>query len=253
MAGAPSQLDLFDYKPELARLEGKPLPPEVIAGQRYAFIRPDAAVLGPRFKFAKHGQSGAELSEVLPHLAKVADDVSFLKAVHTDQFNHAPAQIFFNTGFSQPGRPSIGSLDPSGAGKATRANCPATKTTSGAATSSEKSRSDHCRLPVTLPCTHLLIVGPTCLFALARIDHSHYASDPLSARARRARLSTPAGSARRGAVPHRGRIQQTLASALGSAAVDSVALRNLRAALFRAAIARLRSRNARRDARLPPG
>src|SRR3954468_21206545 len=57
MAGAPSQLDLFDYKPELAKLEGKPLPPEVIRGQRYAFIRPDAAVLGPRFKFAKHGQS----------------------------------------------------------------------------------------------------------------------------------------------------------------------------------------------------
>ncbi|CAN5310228.1 DUF1501 domain-containing protein [soil metagenome] len=108
MAGAPSQLDLFDYKPELAKLEGKPLPPEVIKGQRYAFIRPDAAVLGPRFKFAKHGKSGAELSEVLPHLAKVADDICILKAVHTDQFNHAPAQIFFNTGFSQPGRPSIG-------------------------------------------------------------------------------------------------------------------------------------------------
>src|SRR5215211_1084599 len=63
MAGAPSQLDLFDHKPELARLEGKPLPPSVIAGQRYAFIRPDAAVLGPRFKFSRHGQSGAELSE----------------------------------------------------------------------------------------------------------------------------------------------------------------------------------------------
>ncbi|HEY1188144.1 MAG TPA: DUF1501 domain-containing protein, partial [Gemmata sp.] len=109
MAGAPSQLDLFDYKPALAKLEGKPLPPEVIKGQRYAFIRPDAAVLGPRFKFAKQGKSGAEISEALPHLAKVVDDVCILKAVHTDQFNHAPAQIFFNTGFSQPGRPSIGS------------------------------------------------------------------------------------------------------------------------------------------------
>jgi hypothetical protein len=109
MAGAPSQLDLFDHKPQLAKLEGKPLPPSVIMGQRYAFIRPDAAVLGPRFKFAKHGQSGAELSEVLPHLAKVVDDVCILKAVHTDQFNHAPAQIFFNTGFGQPGRPSMGS------------------------------------------------------------------------------------------------------------------------------------------------
>src|SRR5438105_43152 len=94
MAGAPSQLDLFDYKPELARLEGKPLPPSVIRGQRYAFIRPDAAVLGPRFKFARHGQCGAELSEMLPHLAKVVDDIAIVKSMRTDQFNHAPAQIF---------------------------------------------------------------------------------------------------------------------------------------------------------------
>jgi hypothetical protein len=109
MAGAPSQLDLFDPKPELTRLEGKPLPPSVIGGQRYAFIRPDAAVLGPRFKFARYGESGAQLSEMLPHLAKVVDDICFIKSVQTDQFNHAPAQIFFNTGFSQPGRPSLGS------------------------------------------------------------------------------------------------------------------------------------------------
>src|SRR5689334_1535478 len=109
MAGAPSQLDLFDYKPELAKLEGKPLPPSVIGGQRYAFIRPDAAVMGPRFKFAKYGQSGAEISEVLPHLAGIVDDICMIKSVHTDQFNHAPAQIFFNTGFQQPGRPSMGS------------------------------------------------------------------------------------------------------------------------------------------------
>ncbi len=109
MAGAPSQLELFDNKPELTKLEGKPLPPSVIGGQRYAFIRPDAAVLGPRYKFSKHGKSGAELSEMLPHLAKVADDICLVKSVRTDQFNHAPAQIFFNTGFSQPGRPCLGS------------------------------------------------------------------------------------------------------------------------------------------------
>ena len=109
MAGAPSQLDLFDYKPELARLEGQPLPPSVIMGQRYAFIRPDAAVMGPRFKFAQHGQCGASLSEMLPHLAGVVDDICIVKSTHTDQFNHAPAQIFLNTGFSQPGRPSLGS------------------------------------------------------------------------------------------------------------------------------------------------
>ena len=109
MAGAPSQLDLFDYKPTLHKLQGQPLPPSVIAGQRYAFIRPDAAVLGPQFKFARHGQSGAELSEMLPHLGKIADEICLIKSVRTDQFNHAPAQIFFNTGFQQPGRPSLGS------------------------------------------------------------------------------------------------------------------------------------------------
>src|SRR5947207_3244702 len=91
MAGAPSQLDLFDYKPNLAELEGKPIPPSVIGGQRYAFIQPNAAVLGPRFPFARHGKSGAELSSMLPHLAKVVDDICILKAVKTDQFNHAPA------------------------------------------------------------------------------------------------------------------------------------------------------------------
>lgn len=120
MAGAPSQLELFDNKPELARLEGKPLPPSVIGGQRYAFIRPDAAVLGPRFKFARHGQSGAELSEMLPHLARIVDDIAIVRSVHTDQFNHAPAQIFFNTGFSQPGRPCIGSWALYGLGSETQ-------------------------------------------------------------------------------------------------------------------------------------
>ena len=109
MAGAPSQLELFDHKPALAKLEGKPLPPSVIGGQRYAFIRPDAAVLGPQFKFARHGQSGLELGETLPHLASIADDICLIRSCTTDQFNHAPAQIFFQTGFSQPGRPSMGS------------------------------------------------------------------------------------------------------------------------------------------------
>ena len=109
MAGAPSQLDLFDHKPTLAAYQGKPIPPEVIGGQRYAFIRSDAAALGPQFKFAKHGESGAEISEVMPHLAKVVDDICIIRSTHTSQFNHAPAQIFFNSGFAQPGRPSIGS------------------------------------------------------------------------------------------------------------------------------------------------
>jgi hypothetical protein len=109
MAGAPSQLDLFDYKPALEKYEGKPIPPEVVRDQRYAFIRPDSAMLGPRFKFEKRGTCGAVVSDVLPHLAGVVDDLTLIRSMHTDQFNHAPAQIFLNTGSSLPGRPCMGS------------------------------------------------------------------------------------------------------------------------------------------------
>jgi hypothetical protein len=109
MAGAPSQLDLFDYKPKLKELAGKPIPPSVIAGQRYAFIQPDAAVLAPCYPFKKHGESGAELSDRLPYLSQAVDDIAFIKSTKTDQFNHAPAQLLLNTGFAIPGRPSMGS------------------------------------------------------------------------------------------------------------------------------------------------
>jgi Protein of unknown function (DUF1501) len=109
MAGAPSHLDLFDRKPKLAEFEGKPIPPSIIGGQRYAFIRSDAAVLGPRFRFSRHGQSGAEVAEIMPHFAQIVDDVCIVRSMHTDQFNHAPAQLFINTGAAQPGRPSLGS------------------------------------------------------------------------------------------------------------------------------------------------
>lgn len=90
------------------KLKGNPFP-SVIGNQRYAFIRSDAAVLGPRFKFSKHGNSGIEIADTLPWLGKIADEICIVKSMRTDQFNHAPAQIFFNTGFQQPGRPSIGS------------------------------------------------------------------------------------------------------------------------------------------------
>jgi hypothetical protein len=120
MAGAPSQLDLFDNKPDLTKYEGKPIPPSVINGQRYAFIRSDAAVLGPRFKFSNYGRCGAELSEMLPHLGEVVDDICLIKSMTTSQFNHAPAQIFLNTGFQQPGRPSFGSWVAYGLGAETR-------------------------------------------------------------------------------------------------------------------------------------
>ncbi|HET6424121.1 MAG TPA: DUF1501 domain-containing protein, partial [Planctomycetaceae bacterium] len=124
MAGAPSQLDLFDYKPKLVEYAGRSIPPEVIGGQRYAFIRSDAAALGPVFKFAKHGRCGTELSEALPELAKIVDDICLVRSIKTDQFNHAPAQIFFNTGFGQPGRPSLGSWVTYGLGAETN-NLPA--------------------------------------------------------------------------------------------------------------------------------
>jgi uncharacterized protein (DUF1501 family) len=119
MAGAPSQLELFDNKPLLRKLEGKPLPSSVIGDQRYAFIQPDAAVLGPRFDFERHGDSGAEISSALPHLAKISDEICLIRSMHTDQFNHAPAQLLFNSGFSQPGRPCIGSWATYGLGAET--------------------------------------------------------------------------------------------------------------------------------------
>ncbi len=109
MAGAPSQLDLFDYKPVLAEHDGESIPAEIVRDQRYAFIRRDAKLLAPRFKFAQHGQCGAELSEIVPGLAEVVDDVALVKAMHTDQFNHAPGQLFMNTGSPLPGRPCLGS------------------------------------------------------------------------------------------------------------------------------------------------
>src|SRR4051794_16998163 len=108
MAGAPSQLDLFDYKPALTRLNGQPCPEDLIKGERFAFIKGVPKLLGSPHKFAQHGESGAELSSLLPHLAKVVDEVAIVKSVHTTQFNHAPAQIFMNTGHQIPGRPSMG-------------------------------------------------------------------------------------------------------------------------------------------------
>jgi hypothetical protein len=109
MAGAPSQLDLFDYKPSLKRLDGQPCPEELIKGERFAFIKGVPKLLGSPHEFQKHGKSGAELSNLLPHLANIVDDVAIVKSMHTTQFNHAPAQIFLNSGHQIPGRPSMGS------------------------------------------------------------------------------------------------------------------------------------------------
>jgi hypothetical protein len=109
MAGAPSQLELFDYKPILAKLDGQQTPPSLLDGKRFAFIKGVPKMLGPQATFAQHGESGAWISNHLPHLATVADEITFLKAMHTDEFNHAPAQLFMYTGSPRLGRPSLGS------------------------------------------------------------------------------------------------------------------------------------------------
>jgi hypothetical protein len=109
MAGAPSHLELFDYKPQLAKFDGTLPPPDLVKGYRAAFINPSSKLLGPKFKFAKHGRCNAELSELLPHLATVVDDITIVKSMVTDAFNHAPGQIMMNTGSPLFGRPSIGS------------------------------------------------------------------------------------------------------------------------------------------------
>jgi hypothetical protein len=93
MAGAPSQLETFSYKPELAKLDGQDCPPSLLEGKKFAFIRGVPKMLGPQAKFRQHGRSGLWLSENLPHLSTVVDDMAILNAVTTDQFNHAPAQL----------------------------------------------------------------------------------------------------------------------------------------------------------------
>ena len=109
MAGAPSQLELFDYKPVLAQLDGQLCPESLLEGKRFAFIKGVPKMLGPQATFAQHGESRAWVSDRLPHLAQVVDELAFLKAMHTDQFNHAPAQLLVHTGGARLGRPSIGS------------------------------------------------------------------------------------------------------------------------------------------------
>ena len=109
MVGGPSQLDLFDYKPELVKNNGKNVPQRFIEGQRFAFIRGVPKLMGTPFKFKKHGKSGLELSELLPNLGSVADDLCVCKTLESELINHAPAQLFMQTGFGRFGRPSVGS------------------------------------------------------------------------------------------------------------------------------------------------
>lgn len=109
MAGSPSQFETFDFKPELAKMDGQDCPPSFLEGKQFAFITGVPKMLGPQASFARYGQSGAWVSENFPHLSNVVDDITFLKAVTTDQFNHAPAQLLMHTGSARLGRPSMGS------------------------------------------------------------------------------------------------------------------------------------------------
>ena len=120
MAGSPSQLDLFDYKPKLQELNGKDCPESLFKKERFAFIKGVPKMLGTPHTFQRHGKSGAELSELLPHLATVVDDIAIVKSMHTDQFNHAPAQLFLHTGAPRQGRPSMGAWLTYGLGSESR-------------------------------------------------------------------------------------------------------------------------------------
>jgi len=109
MIGAPSQLELFDYKPDLKRLDGEDCPQSFLEGKNFAFIQGTPKMLGPQFPFQQYGESGAWVSDRLPHFKEVVDDVSFIKTLQTDQFNHGPAQLMVHSGQPRIGYPSIGS------------------------------------------------------------------------------------------------------------------------------------------------
>ena len=123
MGGGPSHLELFDHKPELGKHEGTLPPKSLLEGYRAAFIDPNSTLLGPKFEFSRHGESGVELSELIPHTASIVDDISIVKSMVTDAFNHAPAQVMMSTGTQQFGRPSMGAWTLYGLGSESR-TCP---------------------------------------------------------------------------------------------------------------------------------
>ena len=108
MAGGPSQFELFDPKPKLQQLDGQVIPESFVKNKRFAFIKKDAKLLGTRRHFSRHGECGHSFSECLPHLASISDDLTVIRSMATDVFNHGPAKFFMNTGFNRFGRPSMG-------------------------------------------------------------------------------------------------------------------------------------------------
>lgn len=120
MAGAPSHLELFDHKPQLAKFDGTLPPPDLLKGYRAAFINPNSKLLGPKFGFRRYGKSGTELCELIPHIGEISDEIAIVKSMVTDAFNHAPGQLLMNTGSMQFGRPSMGAWVLYGLGSETR-------------------------------------------------------------------------------------------------------------------------------------
>src|SRR3989442_5836733 len=108
LTGSPPHLDLFDYKPELVKHDGQDCPQEILKGKRFAFTSGTPKLLGTRRTFTRHGEGGVWMSDAIPHLHAVADEICVVRSMNTDQFNHAPAELLVYTGSPRPGRPSLG-------------------------------------------------------------------------------------------------------------------------------------------------
>ncbi|MBX5494690.1 MAG: DUF1501 domain-containing protein, partial [Bryobacteraceae bacterium] len=164
MEGAPSQMDLFDPKPELRRWHGKPLPPSLTKDLKLAFIKPTAAVLGSPFEFQKHGQCGMEISELLPHTATCADDICLIRSMYSEAFNHHPGQLFLFTGHMIGGRPTMGAWVTYGLGSENRDLPGFVVLTSGVGTSAGSDNFSNGFLPSTYAGTVFRNTGDPILY-----------------------------------------------------------------------------------------
>lgn len=164
MEGAPSQMDLFDPKPELRRWHGKPLPASMTKDLKLAFIKPTASVLASPFEFSRHGQSGMELSELLPHTAACADDICLIRSMHSEAFNHHPGQLFLFSGHMIGGRPSMGAWVTYGLGSECRDLPGFVVLSSGVGTSAGADNFTNGFLPSTYAGTPLRNTGDPILY-----------------------------------------------------------------------------------------
>lgn len=164
MEGAPSQMDLFDPKPELRKWHGKPLPPSMTKDLKLAFIKPTASVLGSPFEFKKYGQCGMELSELLPHTATCADDICLIRSMYSEAFNHHPGQLFLFSGHMIGGRPSMGAWVNYGLGSECRDLPGFVVLSSGVGTSAGSDNFTNGFLPSTYAGTPLRNTGDPILY-----------------------------------------------------------------------------------------